>query len=190
MKYINLRVYYPDQYSEDVYVEVADDVAEFLEEQRPKEASATRKKYRHKAHYSLDAGDGIENETLQRILAETQRDEQLKSGSNWVGVHLIAYFALQHYFINEKRPVPRFMFLDQPSQVYFPSELDEKKTDWNEVHKMYQFIIDRTAELKGQLQVIIVDHADLKKNSFREFIRENWWPDDNNLIPNDWYMSE
>jgi len=55
---------------------------------------------------------------------------------------------------------------------------------------MYQFIIDRTAELKGQLQVIIVDHADLKKNSFREFIRENWWPDDNNLIPNDWYMSE
>ncbi|MBQ7929901.1 MAG: sigma-70 family RNA polymerase sigma factor, partial [Clostridia bacterium] len=56
----------------------ADDVAEFLEEQRPKEASATRKKYRHKAHYSLDAGDGIENETLQRILAETQQDEQLR----------------------------------------------------------------------------------------------------------------
>ena len=78
MKSINLRVYYPDQYSEDVYVEVADDVAEFLEEQRPKEASATRKKYRHKAHYSLDAGDGIENETLQRILAETQQDEQLR----------------------------------------------------------------------------------------------------------------
>ena len=79
MKSINLRVYYPDQYSEDVYVEVADDVAEFLEEQRPKEASATRKKYRHKAHYSLDAGDGIENETLQRILAETQQDEQLRT---------------------------------------------------------------------------------------------------------------
>ncbi len=79
MKYINLRVYYPDQYSEDVYVEVADDVAEFLEEQRPKEASATRKKYRHKAHYSLDAGDGIEHETLQMILMESQRDEQLRT---------------------------------------------------------------------------------------------------------------
>ena len=33
--------------------------------------------------------------------------KQLKSGANWVGVHLIAYFALQHYFINAKRPVPR-----------------------------------------------------------------------------------
>lgn len=116
--------------------------------------------------------------------------KQLGSGSNWVGVHLIAYFALQHHFIGAKRPVPRFMFLDQPSQVYFPSEFDEKKTDWNEVNKIYQFVIDRTTELQGQLQVIIVDHADLKKDSFREFIRENWWPDDKNLIPIDWYKSE
>ena len=116
--------------------------------------------------------------------------KQLGSGSNWVGVHLIAYFALQHYFIVAKRPVPRFMFLDQPSQVYFPSEFDEKKTDWNEVNKIYQFVIDRTTELQGQLQVIIVDHADLKKDSFREFIRENWWPDDKNLVPIDWYKSE
>lgn len=98
--------------------------------------------------------------------------------------------ALQHYFIVAKRPVPRFMFLDQPSQVYFPSEFDEKKTDWNEVNKIYQFVIDRTTELQGQLQVIIVDHADLKKDSFREFIRENWWPDDKNLVPIDWYKSE
>lgn len=116
--------------------------------------------------------------------------KQLGSGSNWVGVHLIAYFALQHHFIGAKRPVPRFMFLDQPSQVYFPSEFDEKKTDWNEVNKIYQFVIDRTTELQGQLQVIIVDHADLKKDSFREFIRENWWPDDKNLVPIDWYKSE
>lgn len=66
--------------------------------------------------------------------------KQLGSGSNWVGVHLITYFALHYFFINAKRPVPRFLFLDQPSQVYFPSELDEKEIDWNEVNKMYQFI--------------------------------------------------
>lgn len=78
MKNVNLRIYYPDQYKEDVYVEVSDEIAEFLEEQRPKEASARRKKYRHKAHYSLDAGDGIENEAIQMIFMETQRDEQLR----------------------------------------------------------------------------------------------------------------
>lgn len=47
-----------------------------------------------------------------------------------------------------ERPVPRFLFLDQPYQVYFPSELDEKEIDWNEVNKMYQFIIERTKEAK------------------------------------------
>lgn len=113
--------------------------------------------------------------------------KQLGSGSNWVGVHLIAYFALQRFFVNANRPVPRFLFLDQPSQVYFPSELDEKQIDWNEVNKMYQFIIDRTNELNGKLQVIVVDHADLKEDLFRQFICENWWPIDKNLVPIDWY---
>lgn len=113
--------------------------------------------------------------------------KQLGSGSNWVGVHLIAYFALQRFFVNANRPVPRFLFLDQPSQVYFPSELDEKQIDWNEVNKMYQFIIDRTNEFNGKLQVIVVDHADLKEDSFRQFICENWWPIDKNLVPSDWY---
>lgn len=113
--------------------------------------------------------------------------KQLGSGSNWVGVHLIAYFALQRFFVNANRPVPRFLFLDQPSQVYFPSELDEKQIDWNEVNKMYQFIIDRTIELNGKLQVIVVDHADLKEDLFRQFICEKWWSIDKNLVPSDWY---
>lgn len=113
--------------------------------------------------------------------------KQLGSGSNWVGVHLIVYLALQHYFINTSRPVPNFIFFDQPSQVYFPSELDEKNIDWNEVNKMYQFIVNRTRELEGKLQVIIVDHADLDNAFFQEFICENWWSIDKNLVPNDWY---
>ncbi len=77
--------------------------------------------------------------------------KQLGSGSNWVGVHLIAYFALQRFFVDANRPVSRFVFLDHPSQVYFPSELGEKQIDRNEVNKMYQFIIDRTNELDGNL---------------------------------------
>ena len=112
--------------------------------------------------------------------------KQLGSGSNWVGVHLITYFALQRFYINARRPVPSFMFLDQPSQVYFPSEFDEEKIDLQEVNKIYQFIIERTNELRGQLQVIIVDHADPEQNSFREYILENWWPEDKNLIPSEW----
>lgn len=113
--------------------------------------------------------------------------KQLGSGSNWVGVHLITYFALQHYFIHANRPVPRFLFLDQPSQVYFPSESNEKNIDWQEVTKVYKFIVERVIELNGKLQVIIVDHADFTDDYFEKYICEKWWLEDNNLIPNDWY---
>lgn len=116
--------------------------------------------------------------------------KQMGSGSNWVGIHLITYFALQHFFINAKRPVPNFMFLDQPSQVYFPSEHDEQKTDLNEVNRIYQFIINHTIELGGKLQVIIVDHATPGKDAFGEFILEDWWHDDKKLVPVDWYEAE
>ena len=112
---------------------------------------------------------------------------QLGSGSNWVGVHLITYFALQKFFINANRPVPRFLFFDQPSQVYFPSERDEKKTDWNKVNEMYNFVIERTTAEHGTLQVIIVDHADLLDEKFQKLIIEDWWDDKNNLVPKSWY---
>jgi Protein of unknown function (DUF3732). len=112
--------------------------------------------------------------------------KQLGSGSNWVGIHLITYFALQKYFIALDRPVPNFIFMDQPSQVYFPSELDQKNTDWNMVNSLYDFIYERTSELGGKLQVIIVDHADQKNKSFQNSIIEDWW-NENNLVPEDWY---
>lgn len=114
--------------------------------------------------------------------------KQLGSGSNWVGVHLITYFALHKYFIEGKRPVPSFLFIDQPSQVYFPSETDEQRTDWDEVNKMYRFIHERVQELKGELQVIIVDHADLDNDAFRKNTIETWLSKDNSLVPNDWLI--
>ncbi len=114
--------------------------------------------------------------------------KQLGSGSNWVGVHLITYFALHKYFIEGKRPVPNFLFIDQPSQVYFPSETDEQRTDWDEVNKLYRFIYDRVQELNGALQVIIVDHADLDNDAFRKNTIESWLSKDNSLVPNDWLI--
>lgn len=112
--------------------------------------------------------------------------KQLGSGSNWVGVHLITYFALQKYFIAGHRPVPCFLFIDQPSQVYFPSESDEQRTDWNEVEKIYRFIFDRVTELNGGLQAIIVDHADLNSLEFKEHIKESWLDQKSSLVPIDW----
>ena len=100
--------------------------------------------------------------------------KQLGSGSNWVGVHLIAYFGFTVLLYRYKSSGSKLsVFFDQPSQVYFshPS-LMKKIIDWNEVNKIYRFIVDRTSELEGKLQVIIVDHADLNDAYFREYICE------------------
>lgn len=111
---------------------------------------------------------------------------QLGSGANWVGVHLITYFAMHKYFIEAKRPVPRFIFIDQPSQVYFPSEREDQGQDWAMIRALYSFIFRRVAELDGRLQLIIVDHANLENTQFNDAIVEDWHSD-RYLIPMDWY---
>ncbi|XUB57878.1 hypothetical protein IGJ02_002137 [Enterococcus sp. DIV0724b] len=113
--------------------------------------------------------------------------QQHGSGSNWVGVHLIAYFALQKYFTQSKRLVPRFLFMDHPSQVNFPSKTEGKDTDREIFTKMYDFMYNKVNSLSNQLQVIVVDHAKLYDNhNFKASVIEDWHTD-LKLIPIDWY---
>ncbi len=113
--------------------------------------------------------------------------DQMGSGSNWVGVHLISLFALHKFFTFHDRPVPGFLYLDQPSQVYFPSmEEKEENKDLEAVSKIYDFIATKVKSMNEKLQVIIVDHAQLNDESFDNSIIESWWDEDKNLIPLEW----
>ena len=114
---------------------------------------------------------------------------QLGSGANWVGVHLLTYFALHKYFITTHRPVPRFIFIDQPSQVYFPSDQKGKSEDWEKVKKIYRFIFKRMRELNDNLQLIIVDHAYFNtEKDFLDSIIEDWHGE-TDLIPTQWFKT-
>lgn len=111
--------------------------------------------------------------------------KNLGSGSNWVGIHLLVYFAFQKYFIEKNRPVPNFILLDQPSQIYFPNQ--NNKTDWNAVKKIYNFINNRVKEMNGKLQVIVLDHADFPEDlKFNDATIERWDEKKLALIPYDW----
>lgn len=63
MKTINLKDYYT-YYTHDMSIEIPDELANVFEEFDKEEAAYERKKYRYKAHYSLDRGDGIEHDIL------------------------------------------------------------------------------------------------------------------------------
>ena len=63
MKKINLREHYPF-YSEDVFIDVPDEIADTLFEAERQERTYRRRMYRYKAEYSLDKNDGIEHDIL------------------------------------------------------------------------------------------------------------------------------
>ena len=83
MKEINLRELYPDTYNTDTFVEVADEVWTAISSSQRAEAAYERRKFRHKAHYSLDYGNGIEKAILshtatpEELLEEKQQREEL-----------------------------------------------------------------------------------------------------------------
>ena len=66
MQKINLRDLYPDVYKTDVFVDVAEEVLSAIRDQQQDDAAYERRKFRHKAYYSLNRGDGIENDALNQ----------------------------------------------------------------------------------------------------------------------------
>jgi len=118
--------------------------------------------------------------------------ERMGSGENWVGYHLIGHLALHGWFTENRRPVPRFLFLDQPSQVYFPSELDVdgsidslQNDDRVALRRMFQLVFDVVSEMAPGFQVIITEHADLSEPWYQDAVVERW-RSGRKLVPEDW----
>lgn len=118
--------------------------------------------------------------------------DQMGSGENWVGYHIVAHLALHHWYCKKSRPVPRFLFLDQPSQVYFPADKDLSGSmdaipdeDRIAVTRMYSLIRDVTIMLAPNFQVVITDHANIAEDWFQDCIVEEW-RGRRKLIPKPW----
>ncbi len=121
---------------------------------------------------------------------------RMGSGENWVGYHLIAHLSLHEWFTKRERPVPRFLFLDQPSQVYFPPEKDFDgsmakvgEDDRQAVVRMFRFVFNVVNELSPGFQVIITEHADIKEDWYQSAIVERW-RGGAKLVPDEWPRSE
>jgi len=136
---------------------------------------------------------------LQKLTVVAYRDSgpvpmsEMGSGENWVGYHIITHLALHKWFVEKKRPVPHFLMLDQPTQVYFPPDVGENTNvenledeDRQAVERLFKLIFDVTSRLSPNFQVIITDHADLKQQWFQDAIVERW-RGGRTLVPASWY---
>lgn len=115
---------------------------------------------------------------------------RMGSQANIVGYHLVAHLALHRWFVQQRRPVPRFVFFDQPTQPFYPDEVrsaaDEAISDEDRIRvaELFALLRDVAAELQ-ELQIIVPDHANLPDDWFQEAVVENW-RSGQALVPRDW----
>jgi hypothetical protein len=123
----------------------------------------------------------------------------LGSGENWMGYHIATFLALHQAFAAQSHsPVPGFLVIDQPSQVYFPAEiLDEyaqgKRSDLADKDKratrrIFEALAARIARIGAGFQVIVTEHADEDIWGGVEKVRlvERWRGEADYLIPRAW----
>ena len=131
--------------------------------------------------FSLETFD-LWHETAQRKVFL----RSMGSGANWLYCHLALFLALHRYFasLGNACTIPSILFFDQPSQVYFPSILDNdtefspedlaakegqsRKRSVDEdivsVTNLYSQLVRYCGETKEatgiEPQIIVTDHAD------------------------------
>jgi hypothetical protein len=116
------------------------------------------------------------------------RLENMGSGDNWVGCHVLTHMALHRLFSERNRPVPAFLILDQPSKAHYPPseeiiEEDIPDDDRAAVLRLFKFIYDRTAQ--GNFQTIVIDHADESEAWFQDAVIQRWRGGEK-LVPETW----
>jgi hypothetical protein len=123
---------------------------------------------------------------------------RMGSAENWLGCHLITHIAIHEFMLQNKRPVPNFLVLDQPSQVYFPSQtyralsgtvgdtMAARDVDTAAVQRMFAFLFDACERLSPDFQVIVTEHANLADTRFQAALVEEPWLDGRALIPFEW----
>ncbi|MBA2896636.1 DUF3732 domain-containing protein [Nonomuraea soli] len=117
---------------------------------------------------------------------------EMGSGENYVGYHVATFLALHEWFATENRPVPRTLIMDQPSQVWFPADYAGDGShvlpddDRESLVRIYQSVLATLARPDVDLQVIVMEHADLEEQWFSDAVRYRWRAEGEALIPADW----
>ncbi|HEY0758717.1 MAG TPA: DUF3732 domain-containing protein [Acidisarcina sp.] len=118
-------------------------------------------------------------------------------GENHLACHLATLLAIHLFAVNGNRPFPRFLMIDQPTQVYFPSEQvyknadgsiqkTEEDADLAAVRRLFAWLHKFCEELAPGFQIIVTEHANLRDDWFQTALVEEPWSKPPALVPADW----
>jgi chaperonin cofactor prefoldin len=116
---------------------------------------------------------------------------------NHLAYHLAAMLALHHFAATNKRPIPHFLLIDQPTQVYFPSQQVYKEADGSiqkteadadliAVRRLFEVFYKFTKKDTPGFQIIVTEHANLREQWFQDALVEGPWVKPPALVPEDW----
>ena len=107
--------------------------------------------------------------------------------------------SLHQFYLSQKNsPVPAFLVLDQPSQVYFPKHVVSKDVEVEEdpkvrdedvdaVRKAFEVMGSVVRSEKGRLQLIVLDHASSEVwGGIDEVVGLPEWRGGTKLVPMEW----
>lgn len=155
-----------------------------------------------------DADDPVEfdykNLTV-RVLDRNGRKNylwEIGSGSNWLSYHMAVSLGIHRFVYGEEySPIPQFLVYDQPSQVYFPQKLSLKEEekeldakledeDIEAVRKLFVTMDNAIEKCEGNLQIIVLEHADEEVWDGLENVKKvcEWRGENNALIPKEWII--
>jgi hypothetical protein len=120
-------------------------------------------------------------------------------GENHLAYHLAALLALHRFAASFDHPIPSFMLVDQPTQVYFPSEAayaaaggsieqtaKQEDADLEAVRHLFETLCRFTTKDAPGFQLIVTEHANLKEEWFQAALVEEPWTKPPALVPEDW----
>ena len=118
-------------------------------------------------------------------------------GENHLAYHLSALLALHQFAAKNRRPLPQFLMIDQPTQVYFPSadaykaadgsvQRTESDADLVAVTRLFKLLLDFTQKQVPGFQIIVTEHANLRDDWFQAALVEAPWSKPPALVPDDW----
>ena len=141
---------------------------------------------------------------------EKLRLRQIGSGRNWLNAHLCLFLSLSHFFATNRTLIPSVLFIDQPSQVYFPTKdnydnfsaekmwerkegtsinTEEEKNklnlDLEEVTNIFNTLYKFIQSVNNKVQIVVTEHADnlnLNGVDFNSLVAARWRRDNEGLI--------
>lgn len=142
-------------------------------------------------HFELESFDlyHYDNRNKKKIYLRS-----MGSGANWLYSHLSLFLALNKYFcaLGSRSLIPSILFLDQPTQVYFPTSVDNNENEFdarllkklegkedkldddiksvtNIFNQLVKYCKDTEEETGILPQIIVTDHADNLKLDDTDF---------------------